>query len=418
MPLTVTPAVDVGTAAVRLSVAGGVPPYVADASPGGDRPDYRVRTAWSSVVGDATARVGIDGSIPLGVPTQYVITDATGVQVTSAPVTADSATPILSDATDPGRAMPVLVVSQKPNQWQARSVWWDILGASAPFASVAPLRFRAGALALRIVGNVERSSLLALLRTGNPLVFRGTCEDAVDDVILLVETVDESLVLDDAPAGATVWALTYQAISRELGPYAVDAGRSYATVKATFPTYDAVKATYATYDALRAGDATAGLGPELVTNGTFSGGLTGWSTFWTYGSVAWDTTAGTGRATTAAGVSNQSAVLECVPLAGAVTAAGKRYRFTGRVRCSAMGAGATVYVHLLTTTAPDVPGYFQAGNAITQATIPNVTAAWSTFTVEATVPTGDDRMTVYFRTDGLPAGGVVEWDDLSIKERT
>jgi hypothetical protein len=412
MSLTVTTSIDTATAAVRLTVAGGVAPYVADASPGGDRPDYRVRTAWSSVLGDPTARIGIDGALPIGVPTQYVITDAAGAQVTSAAVTVSSAYPLLSDATDPGRAVAVTVAAQRPNTWEARSVWWDILGAQAPFASVAPMRPRSGPLVLRVAGNVARADLLRLLAPGNPLVFRGVCSAAVDDLTLLVETVEESLILDDDPTGPALWTINYQAISQNLGPYAVDAAWSYAAVLSTFATYNALRAGYATYDALRVGDPAAGLGPELLTNGGFSAGMTGWVTFWTAAGITWDTTAGTARTTvTTAG----TALLQATAVKDLVTVAGRRYRLTGRVRTS--NPGTVVRVEAVTNTAPGVADYFQAGAITTPVTL-TAGAAWSTFTAEITVPGGEDRVTFGWRVNGLQPGDVAEWDDLSVKVLT
>lgn len=412
MSVTVTATVDPATASVRLTASGGVPPYVADASPGGDRPDYRVRTSWSSVVGDTTARIGIDGALPLDVPTQYVITDATGAQVASDAVTVTSSSPLLSDATDPGRVVAVHVHAQKPNRWDARSVWWDVLGAQAPFASVAPMRPRSGPLVLRVSGNVERADLIRLLAPGNPLVFRGSCPDAVDDVVLLVESVEEALILDDHPSGPSLWTITYQAISRELGPYAVDASRTWQTVEDTFATWADVLATYSTWEALRVGDPNAGLGPNLLTNGAFSAGFTGWSSFWTSAGITWDTTTGTARATAA---SSGGAVLQATDVYDEPVTAGSRYRCTGRVRCST--AGVAVYIDTVTNTAPGAADYFQAG-AVAAASPIVAGAAWATFSVDVVVPAGEDRMTITWRADGLAVGTVVEWDDLTVRALT
>lgn len=254
MAFLATATVDPGAAGtVRLDVSGGTPPYRAEASPGGDRPDYRVRDSWADMPGVPSGRIGVDGAAPLNVPVQYVVTDATGAQVTTSAVTVTSSVSILSDATDPGAFLPVRVVSQKPNSWQARSVWWDILGSPAPFASVAPMRYRSGPLALRIETVTERAALLTLLRPGNPLMFRGACPPTVDDLTILVETAEESLILDNRPEGPYLWTLDYQAITVDLGPYDVDSARSYDTVKAAVSAYDTLYATYATYDAVRTG---------------------------------------------------------------------------------------------------------------------------------------------------------------------
>ena len=273
---------------VRLLVDGGTPPYVVDASPGGDRPDYRVRTVYATVAGSPNARVGVDGDAPLNVPVVYVATDAGGAQAqTAAPVTVVSSSAILSDATDPGRALAVTVRSQKPNTWEARSVWWDVLGASAPFASIAPMRYRNGPLVLRVPNPDGRASMVNLLRPGSPLVLRSVTPRTVDDLTILVESVEEALTLVEDPSGPVEFTLQYQAISTELGPTVTDPGRSYATVKAESATYAIVRSKFPTYEALRVGIAGGSLGPELVTGGDFSAGLAAWDTAWTTADTSW-----------------------------------------------------------------------------------------------------------------------------------
>lgn len=413
MALTVTATPDPITGSVRLVIDGGTPPYVLDASPGGDRPDYRVRTTYATVPGDPAARIAVDGDIPLNTPTVYVATDTHGSQGQSAPVTVASTRPILSDATDPSRALPVVVVRQPPNEWESRSVWWDVLGARAPFASIGPLRFRSGDLVLRVEDRTARAALVALLSTGNPVVLRSTIPDNVDDVVALVERVRDELVVEDAPGGPRLFTLTYQAIARELGPYAVDPGRSYGAVLDSYSSYGVVLGTYATYDALRAGDPGAGLGANLLPNGDFSAGMSGWELFWTGAGVSWDTNDGTGRAT-AADPGTSYAAMGWKGLGA--TSAGRRYRVTGRVRSSV--ASSTTRLDFLTNTAAEGGAdYFEPGTAVSSTPITSG-PAWSSFVCDVTVPTGDDVASFYFRADNLVAGAVVEWDDLVIRERT
>lgn len=413
MSLTLTAAPDDATGSVRLVIDGGVPPYVVDASPGGDRPDYRIRSTYSTVPGTPSARVAVDGDIPLNTPTVYVATDAVGAQGQTAAVSVHSSVPLLSDATDPGRAVPVVVVSQKPNGWEARSVWWDVLGAREPFVSIAPMRLRSGPLVLRSEDRASRSRLLTLVAPGNPLVLRAPCPDAVDDLVLLVESIDESLVLEDDPAGPTLWTLTYQAVSRDLGPYSVDPSRSYAAVAQAYATYGDLVLTYADYDALRAGDPLAGLGAELIRNGDFASALTDWDTFWTGTGIGISTSAGTARATMAdPGPSGLKLANAGTRHHG--TAAGKRYRVTGRVRCSR--AGVSPQVVLLTNTLPGAADYFEAGTAVSTVPLPS-SSTWSTFAVDVVVPAGDDTMSLYLNAEGMTAGDVVEYDDVSCRER-
>lgn len=415
MSLTVTATPDNGTGSVRLLIDGGTPPYVVDASPGGDRPDYRIRSVYANVAGQPAARAAVDGDLPLNTPTVYVATDATGAQALTPAVQVDSDVTLLSDATDPGRVVPVTVVSQKPNGWEARSVWWDVLGQREPFVSVAPLRLRSGPLVLRADTRRQRAALINLLSPGNPLVLRSPCPDAVDDLVLLATSVDESLVLEALPAGPSHFTLDYQAVSRDLGPYAVDPSRSYAAVKAAWGTYGDVLAAYPSYDALRAGDALAGLGPEMIVDGAFDAGLSGtWSVFYTTPGISWDTSDHTARATMAgsAGTPTGSAFLN--PGASSDTTPGRRYRVTGKVRSS--NPATQVAVYLLTNTKPDTADWFSPGVAV-QTVALKPAAAWSSFVADFTVPIGDDDVTLYFRADNLTDGAIVEWDDLSMRER-
>lgn len=413
MALTIT-ASTTSAYAVRLVIDGGVPPYVVDASPGGGREDYRVRSAYATVPGIPAQRIALDGDIPLNTPVVYVATDSTGAQAQTPPVTVHSDVPVLSDATDAGRALVATVVAQKPNRWEARSVWWDVLGASAPFASIAPMRYRNGSLVLRTEDLTARASMIGLLRPGTPLVLRVPCTDAVDDVTFLVESADESLVLEDDPAGPTLFALTYQAISRELGPTVTDPGRSYATVKAESATYAVALATFPTYDALRVGAPGGTLGPELVTGGDFSTGRGVFGTFWSTPSVTWTWPGLASALQTGAGPA--SAVMDPgPPVYNLPVVAGTRYRLSGRVRSS--HASTTCYVNVLTNTAPDDASYFAPGVAF-QALPVSSPGTWAAFSVDVVVPAGDNLMSAFWRADGMVDTAVVEWDDLSVRAVT
>lgn len=247
MALAVVAVIDASAHAVRFTITGGSGSYVLDASPaGGAR--YRVRSMLTAIVGDPTGRTGVDGDIPLNTPTTYIVTDAgTGSQFIAGPLTVDSAVPLLSDALDPTRVVAVAVRSQMPNGWDARSVWWDVLGTRAPFVSVAPLRYRSGPLTLYVADRVERDAVLGLLASGVPFVLRSPCPDAVDDVIGLPSSIREEPVIEGADAGARLLTIDYQAVSRELGPYAGQGGRTYAIALSESASYDVVVSTYETY---------------------------------------------------------------------------------------------------------------------------------------------------------------------------
>lgn len=416
MPLAVTTLVDVPSASVRITVTGGTVPYTITASPTGVE-DYVVRANQGTIPGDPAGRIAVDGALPLNTGTVYTITDATGAQVSTAAVTVTSSLPILSDATDPSRFLALEVVDQVPNQWEARSVWWDVLDAEAPFVAIAPFRPRSGELVVRAADAVTRRALTNLLRPGTPIALRSLCAAAVDDVVMLPQSVRDELVVAESPAGARNVMIAYQAVSLDLGPYSTIPGRTYSDLLVDAATYSDLLIAFVDYAELLAGDSMIALGPELVTDPTLTNpppaGVGFWSTFWSGPGVTWSG-AGYARAVTSS-ATPESAALYSLGVNDLTVTPGARYRITGRVRCVDTTVAS---VEVLTNTAPGVAQYFQPGTAV-QAFGLVEAATWVGFALDVTVPAGDDRMSVIFRGDNLTVtgGAAIEWDDLSVKVR-
>lgn len=414
MALALTVTLDTSGAFATLRVSGGTGTYTVHGYPAGDYPDYTVRTTWVRPSGaGADVRVGIDGQIPLNTPTAYHVTDSAGAVLDAGPYTIAADAPILSDATDPTRYASVVVVSQPPNEWEAGSVSWDVLGQAAPYVSVLPMRLREGTIELLERTRAERAGLRALLAPGNPMLLRAVCPDAVDDMTFIVEHAREELVDEQRPPGHRILALDYRAVSADLGPVTTVPGRTYASLLTEAPTYDDVLFRYATYADVLTGTPSTTLGPELVTNGNFSAGGTGWGSFWS--ALAWSFAASTALSAGGPGV----AVIGPVPVYNMATGPGRRYRIAGRVRCTdaaAIAAGSPL-IHMITNADPGVADYFQPGSSVTAASVP-ASASWQPFAVTLTVPAGHDVVTVYYRAELVTAGAVVEFDDLSVREVT
>ena len=237
----------------RLEAVGGTAPFTWTAYPAG-QDAYQVPLTAA----DASGRVTLDGLVPFGVKTVWQVRDSTGATFDSDAHTVPghfSGYPVLADATDPSVYVAAVVVDQLANEWDGRSVWFDILDRRDPFVALAPLRLRNGTLTLYRRGSQDRRALLSLLSTGHPLTFRTTCPDTLDDVVALVSHVTEELADDTAKAGGRLFHLDYQAVTRDLGPYAADPDRTWsdAAADAASPTWAAVVAGFATWQTYTAG---------------------------------------------------------------------------------------------------------------------------------------------------------------------
>lgn len=230
---------------VELTATGGTAPYTWRAFPTGGE-DYTVPATMAVPDGRAT----VDGYAPFGRAILYRATDSTGAAGEAMVTLPDPPGPVLSDALDPNRFVRVPVIDQLPNAWDARSVWFDVLDRRDPFVAVAPLRFRNGELVVRVAGNDERTELMALLATGSPLVLRSPCSDALDDVVMLPSQVREALALTDDKTGPRTVTITYQAVTRDLGPYLPDPEWTWTDVLADdrLASWNVVRATFSTWD--------------------------------------------------------------------------------------------------------------------------------------------------------------------------
>lgn len=248
MPITATAAPSADGTYVILTASGGVAPYVWTAYPAG-LDAYPVPASDAYPDGGTT----FDGLLPFGRSVLYQVRDATSVIDDTPPITLPAPErSVLSDALDPTRNLPVTVNDQLPNEWEARSVWFDVLDRRDPFVAVAPLRLRSGILSLRIETSADRLALLALLAPGTPLVLRSPCHDAIDDVVILPARVREQLANSDSKTGPRTFDVEYQAVTRELGPYVSDPDWTWSLLVADVrnPSWSVVAASFESWDAV------------------------------------------------------------------------------------------------------------------------------------------------------------------------
>lgn len=246
MPITATAAPSADGTYVILTASGGVAPYVWTAYPTG-LDAYPVPASDAYPDGGTT----FDGLLPFGRSVLYQVRDATSVIDDTPPITLPAPErSVLSDALDPTRNLPVTVNDQLPNEWEARSVWFDVIDRRDPFVAVAPLRLRSGPLSIRTETTDERLALLALLAPGTPLILRSPCGDAIDDVVILPGRVREELVLLENKTGPRTFTIEYQAVTRELGPYVSDPLWSWSLLVADSrnPSWSVVESSFASWD--------------------------------------------------------------------------------------------------------------------------------------------------------------------------
>lgn len=184
----------------------------------------------------------IDRWAPLGVPVSYYWVDSDGVQQPP-PVTVDAPGPVLSSATGSG-TVPVVVVTQPPLRWEARSVAHDVLYRPDPVVTVAPARYHSATLRLHCPEPVHRGNLRALLARGEPLILRAVCRDAVDDVTFLPLRWTEELVSASQPGGGRWVDVEYQAVMDNPSGYRPLPDWSWTALEAAYDSWSAVEAAY------------------------------------------------------------------------------------------------------------------------------------------------------------------------------
>lgn len=200
-----------------------------------------------TITSNRLVKTAYDNAVPLQLPTYYEVTDATATKVVSGPVTINQTTPILADALYPSLNTSVVLISQKPNTWESRSVWFDVLGREDPLPVVAPLRYRNGTIKIRAAEPADRAELLSLLTTGRPLLLRQPCHNmSADDVYLLPMRVTESPVVDQYHAGPATFDIEYQAVTRDIGVEWANP-RTYDTFTTESATYLILSTAWASY---------------------------------------------------------------------------------------------------------------------------------------------------------------------------
>jgi len=200
-----------------------------------------------TITSNRAIKTAYDNAVPLRLATYYEVTDATATKVTAGPVYINEENPILADALYPSLNTQVVLISQKPNTWEARSVWFDVLGREDPLPVVAPLRYRNGTIKIRAAEPSDRAELLSLLTTGRPLLLRQPCHNmSADDVYLLPIRVTESPIIDTYHAGPATFEIEYQAVTRDIGVEWAEP-RTYATLTTESATYALVISTWASY---------------------------------------------------------------------------------------------------------------------------------------------------------------------------
>jgi hypothetical protein len=193
-----------------------------------------------------SAQTIIDRWVPLGVPVSWYWAGGGGIQQTAPLTVDDSRGPVLTSAVGSGM-LHVVVVSQPPLRWEARSVAHDILYRPDPVVTVAPARYHSATMRLHLPDTGQRANVRALLARGEPLILRTTCRDAVDDVTFLPLRWTEELVAESRKSGPRWVDIEYQAVMDDPSKYGPLPPWSWAALEAAVDSWEAVEASWATW---------------------------------------------------------------------------------------------------------------------------------------------------------------------------
>ena len=197
-----------------------------------------------------TGAVRIDYTPPLNLPVSYWATDDTDV---SNIVTVElAAEKCVLTSTFHGTTVPVTVLRQLPYTFEARSVAHPILNDPAPLVSVAPMVFPEFPLELWVNDQGQAQELRALIRAGDPLVLRALPASQLDTVTFIAVDVVEEHANADRPNGPRIMRINAQAVTSLPTAYPTPPAWAYTDV-ALVGDYATVEATYGTYDNVKSG---------------------------------------------------------------------------------------------------------------------------------------------------------------------
>jgi hypothetical protein len=212
---------------------------------------------WKRVTNTGTDRLvaqtpeASDRFVPLNVPVTYYWTGPGGV-ATTASVTVTASVPVLSSTLGRGYVQ-VVVVSQPPLEWVAKSVVHEVIGRPDPVVAVAPARYPSGTLVLDAPDRRQRLAVLSLLAAGDPLILRATCPAAVDDMTFQPMRWRDPLVSEAFKGGGRRIEVEYQSVTSAPMQYVPNPPWTWADVEASYATWADVEAAYGSWYALLEG---------------------------------------------------------------------------------------------------------------------------------------------------------------------
>lgn len=202
----------------------------------------------------ATLPTGATGSlvvndpyVPFGTPVTYRCiaygTPSTVSVDAASPYTLNYASALVTDS-GTGSSVAVVVAEQTSRRYQARSVFYDVIGRQAPVVATQPARLMAGTLRFRCADLSARAALSSLLAAGYPLVLRTPWPAGADDVVFLADAWDDEGTF---PSSGPYWlTVYYQAVDVSAVPFAsppltyaglATAVSTYANMTLLWPTY-------------------------------------------------------------------------------------------------------------------------------------------------------------------------------------
>lgn len=251
MATTITAAPDTATGSVTLTVAHDV--SVSRVLRSNAYGLQEVRAASGQLPSAATGTTILtDYEAGHGV-NQYLVYNASGVQVASTTATLSVDAPWLTVPIAPNYSEQVQMITNYSAGRSTNSFVHQIIGRADPIVSMGKLGTRTGTLEMHAETLESAERLARVFSRGEAVYLKQQVQGM--DMYFIPEDIDVSpYTVAGQDATEYRFAVSYREVSRPFGGLAGALGWTFDALASAYPSFDAVTAAYADFDALTLGD--------------------------------------------------------------------------------------------------------------------------------------------------------------------